>query len=58
MDDAVLIDDGVAVGRKSATQRDIRIEHTVLIEVDSLQCVRGLDLACIRRQFSREQVQQ
>src|SRR5271157_678297 len=58
MQNAVLEDDGVTIGRERAAQRDVRFEHTILIEIDDAQVLGAANLSGLRLEFVAQQAQQ
>ncbi len=58
MDHAVLVDDGVAVGREGAAQGLIAVKLAVLLEVGDAQHVGALDGAGFRLDLAGQQPQQ
>src|SRR6266849_3788412 len=58
MDDAVLVDDRVAIRRKRPAQRQIRIQLPKLVEVDHPQSLGCLDPAAEGNDLAAQQTQQ
>src|SRR5215475_7286230 len=58
MNGAIMIDDRIAVRRECAAQRYIRIETTVLIEVNNSQLIGLPHLPCGRLEFAAKKAQE
>src|SRR5205807_4732180 len=54
---SVLIDDGIAVGRQRAFQQNIRVELTILIEIDDAKRIGLLYFSGGRLQIASEKAQ-
>jgi hypothetical protein len=58
VNDAIAIDDGIAVRRKRAAQSYVGIERAGLVEVDDAQPVGAANLPPVGSQLSLQQAQQ
>ena len=58
MDGAVLVDDGIAVGRQSLLQCEGKVERAVLVEINDAEIVGGLDFAGLGLDLAAQEAKQ